>query len=79
MPGGRARSRRRFERDAVALAFQRAHGASGGAFGVAPLEIVDPWLAVLHVSIEQMIRGDQPGVRDRDDGLLVAAMAAMRR
>ena len=48
--------------------------APHGAFGVPALEVVDPGLAVLELTVEQVVGRDEHRVSDRDDGLLVPAV-----
>jgi hypothetical protein len=42
------------------------------AFGMAMVEVVSSQLVILRLACEEMVRGHQHGVRDRDDRLLVA-------
>src|SRR6266566_2060693 len=70
-----APSRRPFERHAVALALEELDSPPSDSFPMPAIEVVGTEFLIRGLSRQDMIRGDQHGVGDREDGLLVTAVA----
>src|SRR2546422_1416011 len=68
-------SRRPFERHAVPLALEQLDSPPSDSFPVPAIEVVGTEFLIRGLSRQDMIRGDQHGVGDREDGLLVTAVA----
>src|SRR5437867_9578159 len=70
-----SRSRRPFERHAVPLALQQLDSPPSDSFPMPAIEVVGTEFLIRGLARQDMIRGDQHGVGDREDGLLVTAVA----
>src|SRR2546425_1579649 len=70
-----SRSRRPFERHAIPLALQQLDSPPSDSFPMPAIEVVGTEFLIRGLSRQDMIRGDQHGVGDREDGLLVTAVA----
>src|SRR4029453_13194439 len=70
-----SRSPRPFERPAVPLALQQLDSPPSDSFPMSAIEVVGTEFLIRGLSRQEMIRGDQHGVGDREDGLLVTAVA----
>src|SRR3989442_4087649 len=70
-----SRSRRPFEHHAVPLALQQLDSPPSDSFPMPAIEVVGTEFLIRGLSRQKMICGDQHGVGDREDGLLVTAVA----
>src|SRR2546428_13670799 len=70
-----SRSRRPFEHHAVPLALQQLDSPPSDSFPMPAIEVVGTEFLIRGLSRNKMICVDQHGVADREDGLLVTAVA----
>jgi hypothetical protein len=69
-----SRSARGFEGNPEALTFEGLDGAPPDALGMAAVVVAAPRILVRGLASQEMVRGDEHGVRHGNDGFLVAAM-----